>query len=109
MRSSARLIGNILSSFIAVKQNEESISYTTEKKVLLDKIRSSLLTNSSNLQTLMSEGDELIKLVESSGVAICMASETELLGNTPSVDEVKKKSGMDECQRRKSFLYASFY
>lgn len=90
LRSSCKLIGNILSSFIAVKQNEESTSYTTAKRFLLDKMRSNLLTNSSNLQTLLAEGEDLINLVESSGVAICMGSEIKLLGNTPLEDEVKK-------------------
>ncbi len=90
LRSSAKLIGNILSSFIALKLNEESNIYTLAYKEVLDKIKVRLLHTDSSVEALISEADNIIKLTNAEGVAICMGDEIKILGEAPDIAQVKK-------------------
>lgn len=92
-RESAKLIGQILSSALEFRQDEENQIVQDTFKNNLDQIAKYLQSHEHVDQALTQERVNILHLTQAAGAALIYENKITCLGQTPSVDQIKELAG----------------
>jgi len=89
-RESAKLIGQILSSALEFRQDEENQLAHDRVKAYLEQLGKYLQTNENLVAALTSEAITILDLTRGSGAALIYEKKIVRIGTTPGEDEIRK-------------------
>lgn len=106
-RESAKLIGQILSSALEFRQDEENQMIQDAFKSNLDQIAKYLQNYEQIDQALTQEPVNILQLTQASGVALIYENKITCLGQTPSENQVKELAGFIRHQVKDHLFYTT--
>ncbi|MEB3826401.1 GAF domain-containing protein [Phormidium sp. CCY1219] len=90
VRQGCEFLGQIISSELANREEEEDYEYRMEVKDKTYQLINTLYQSDRNLDVLASQTEKLLELVNAEGVAVCWGTSGAKSGNTPGEEELNE-------------------
>lgn len=89
VRELCELLGQLIASELTNKVNTEELNYLTKLRSLQSDFIQSIAQIDDLQQALIHPAPRLLDLVSAQGAAVCLEDEITLVGNTPSLEQVR--------------------